>query len=128
MTGESNVPRYGRAALTTTLLNGGAPGMARMTRAEAESIALRSINQHYYHPRDSLAVLPKPVIEKPYGWIFFYQSRAFLETGDFTFQLMGNGPVVVRDDGTVHTLGTARSPEEEIAAYEAGQGPEKPLA
>jgi hypothetical protein len=97
--------------------------MARITRSEAESLALISLNRDFHHPPDSLVILSDATIEKPYGWVFFYQSRAFLETGDFTFQLVGNGPVVVRDDGTVRTLGSARPPEEEIAAYEAGAGP-----
>jgi hypothetical protein len=96
--------------------------MARIARADAEAIALNYLNRDFHHPRDSLVILPDPAIEKPYGWIFFYQSHAFLETGDFTFQLLGNGPVVVRDDGTTRTLGSARPPEEKIAAYEADHG------
>lgn len=35
------------------------------------------------------------------GWAFYYQSRAYLETGNSDDRLIGHGPVVVRDDGTV---------------------------
>ena len=35
------------------------------------------------------------------GWAFFYQSKAFLATGDVCAMLVGHGPVIVRDDGHV---------------------------
>ncbi|WP_296616711.1 YrhB domain-containing protein [Sphingomonas sp.] len=33
------------------------------------------------------------------GWAFYYQARAYVDTGDFNEMLIGHGPVVVRDDG-----------------------------
>src|SRR5882757_5970607 len=40
-------------------------------------------------------VVEESTIEKPFGWIFFYQSKEFLETGIFMHRLAGNGPVFV---------------------------------
>jgi hypothetical protein len=40
-------------------------------------------------------VVGESTIEKPFGWIFFYQSKKFLETGIFKHRLAGNGPVFV---------------------------------
>jgi hypothetical protein len=40
-------------------------------------------------------VVDESTIEKPFGWIFFYQSKKFLETGIFMHRLAGNGPVFV---------------------------------
>ena len=30
--------------------------------------------------------------DEPFGWVFFYQAAAFLESGDFRDQLVGNAP------------------------------------
>ena len=59
-------------------------------------------------------------VEKPYGWIFFYTSKEWLETGGRTGLIAGNGPVVVeREDGSLHPLTTAFDPETAIRQYEA---------
>lgn len=90
-----------------------------MVRDEAAAFAERYLNRDVADPRDELVALPDSAVWKPYGWVFFYQTRTFLETGDQDYLLAGNGPVVVKHDGTVHTLGSARPPEEEIADFEA---------
>jgi hypothetical protein len=35
------------------------------------------------------------------GWAFYYQSKAYTETGDMLDSLIGHGPVVIRDDGKI---------------------------
>jgi hypothetical protein len=93
-----------------------------MAREEAAEVATRHVNDRYDDPDDHLVVLDTPVMRKPYGWVFFYQSRRYLDTGDFRHQLVGNGPVVVCDDGTVHPLGSALGPEGEIRDFEFRRG------
>jgi hypothetical protein len=47
------------------------------------------------------------------GWVFFYQSKEYLETGNLSDCLVGNAPLVVsRHDGHVYVTGTA-SPVEQ---------------
>ena len=54
------------------------------------------------------AIIDDATKEIPEGWVFFYNSREYLETGDFSFCLAGNAPVVVcREDGRVLVTGTA---------------------
>ncbi len=90
-----------------------------MDRSEAQAEVLRHINAGYGEPEDSLIILEDSTIEKPYGWIFFYQSRTYLETGDASYMLAGNGPVVfVGDDRSIHRLGTALPVAEEIERFE----------
>ena len=36
-----------------------------------------------------------------HGWVFHYQARAYMETGEFSSMLVGHGPVVIRDDGEI---------------------------
>jgi hypothetical protein len=72
--------------------------------------------------KDELAVIDEATLDKDYGWVFFYTSRKFLETGDFNDAIPGTGPVVVeRTDGSVHFLGSNLDTEELIERYEAGR-------
>jgi Immunity protein 35 len=69
--------------------------------------------------KGGLVVMDEMTLTKPYGWVFFYNSRRYLETRDILHAIAGNGPVVVlADTGEVVTLGTARRWEEAIAAFE----------
>ena len=64
-------------------------------------------------------VVDEETIEKQYGWIFFYNSTKFIETGVFSYRLAGNGPVIVnKHDGTVAFFGTSKSPLEFVEEYE----------
>src|ERR1700680_933533 len=68
---------------------------------------------------EELVVLDEHTIERPWGWVFFFQNRGYLD-GDFNFALCGNGPVLVnRNDGALRLCGTAFVPEHYIEEYEA---------
>lgn len=46
--------------------------------------------------------------EESFGWVFFWQSEAFVKSGDFRDQLGGNAPfVILRESGERLTTGTA---------------------
>jgi len=62
-----------------------------------------------------LAINDPATREESWCWIFFYNSRAYLETGSFSHALTGNGPIVVeKGTGVVHELVTARPIEEQL--------------
>ena len=64
-------------------------------------------------------ILEEQVVKKPYGWVFFYQSTAFL-SGDPLAELAGNAPLLVdRCEGEIRVTGTARRLSEYLAAYES---------
>jgi hypothetical protein len=53
------------------------------------------------------------------GWFFCFQSREYLETGDFSAQLAGNAPFIIdKDTGEIHELGTAYPIEKYLQEYE----------
>ncbi len=57
---------------------------------------------------DGVLILESATIEKPYGWVFFYNSRRYIETGDMVHALIGQGPViVVATTGEIIELGSA---------------------
>lgn len=68
---------------------------------------------------DTLIILDDATIEKPWGWVFFYTSRRFHETGDVRYALAGNAPYLVeRATGRVLATGTAYPTADYIANYE----------
>ena len=80
--------------------------MATITFSEAVTIA----NQHLINLQSEVAVELKLVKtqEEPFGWVFFYQSKEYLETDNFSSMLAGNSPFLVdRKSGKIHTFGTA---------------------
>jgi hypothetical protein len=61
---------------------------------------------------EPLSRVPMPPQRLSAGWAFYYQSRAYLETKDFRAMLVGQGPVVIRDDGRIIEGGSLdRHPE-----------------
>ena len=70
-------------------------------------------------PDDIFDIAESETIERPFGWVFFYNSKGYLETGDFFERLAGNGPVLVdKQNGSVHFCGTIKTPQEYIEEYE----------
>jgi len=68
-------------------------------------------------------VLDEHTIEKPWGWVFFYNSREFATTGDPKYQLVGNAPYIVnRETHELLATGTAEEIDVYIADYEARIG------
>lgn len=75
-----------------------------------------------------VVIVEEHSIEREFGWVFFYQSKLFLETGEYQHRLAGNGPIIVnRASGALHTCPTYQSVEKSIAIYEQQleQGKEK---
>jgi len=69
---------------------------------------------------DEFVIRDDSTIERSFGWVFFYDSRRHLETGDFRHEIAGNGPLMVnRYDGTISVTGTTLPIERYIAEYEA---------
>jgi hypothetical protein len=77
-----------------------------LTVAEAQRIAEEALSQPDYR------ILVEDTMERPYGWVFFYPSKDFLESGNVLDMLLGNAPLLVlRETGEVRTLGTAHPVE-----------------
>ena len=90
-----------------------------ITRAEAEAIVLERLNTNVEPSRRSAITA---AWLKPYGWVIFYDSEVYVKTGDESERFYGGGPQVVTHEGTVHVLGSARSADAELAAFEHAHG------
>ena len=66
------------------------------------------------------AVIGDPV-EAGANWVFFYQSRAYLDGGDPDSMLVGNAPIVVPRDGSPpFALSVAADIDDQISRLAAG--------
>lgn len=70
-----------------------------------------------------LVLLGDQTIEFGSGWVFFYDSRKYVEGGSISDALAGNAPLIVsRRDGAIHVTGTARPVEDYIREFERAHG------
>ncbi len=88
-----------------------------LTLDEARAIAIKNLPK-LNDSRIDLIILDECTIAKSYGWVFFFNSKQFMETRDANFAIGGNGPVVVRHNGKCDRLTSAGVPEETIATFE----------
>ncbi len=63
-------------------------------------------------------IVQEHTMEIPKAWIFFYNSRKFIETGNVIHRLAGNGPIFVnKETGDVKFYGSLPPLEEIIRDY-----------
>jgi hypothetical protein len=85
----------------------------------AKQIAARAISKIKVAPGIELVLLEDKIIERPFGWVFRYNSKKFLETGDYRDSVLGNAPLIIdRRDGSVHLTKTAPPIDFYIEKYE----------
>jgi hypothetical protein len=90
-----------------------------MTKAEAEQCALSYLRSLESEVGCELVLLGDYATEKAFGWVFFYDSKRHVETGNFRDALAGNAPIVVtKTDGQVHVTGTAFPVEHYLKKFE----------
>jgi len=74
------------------------------------------INSTFKEPDDELIITEAR--EKPYGWVFFYTSKRFLETDSMEYAIVGNGPIAfLAETGETIQL-PSLDPEGAIAEFE----------
>jgi hypothetical protein len=69
-------------------------------------------------PHD-FVILEDRTVERPFGWVFFYTTRRYVQTGDRQYIVPGTAPLVVhRADGSIEHLATSVPPARAIEIYE----------
>jgi len=70
---------------------------------------------------DEVVIVEKSTIERAWGWVFFYTSRKWMETGSVEYAIAGNAPlIVVKATGRIVVTGTALPIAHYIAEFEKG--------
>ncbi|MFN3253813.1 YrhB domain-containing protein [Roseibium album] len=99
-----------------------------ISRDEARAIAQKRIDTWNASNADFVARLDvdlpvfvlfeAPLAEGDFGWVFGYQSEAFLKSGDPMESLAGNAPfLIARQTGKLLELGTAHSVETYVGNF-----------
>ena len=66
------------------------------------------------------ALLPESTLERESCFVLFYQSKQYIETGNFRDMVVGHGPVIIcKETGKVFHTGSAYSTERYVNAFEA---------
>jgi hypothetical protein len=74
--------------------------------------------------RGTGALHERVALAKPYGWVFFWDGREYLETGNPRKRFAGNGPVIVnRVNGEVRATSAALPLDVSLAQYEGSLPP-----
>jgi hypothetical protein len=91
-----------------------------MEKAEAADLAREKLREYEATGSPPLVLLEGKTLTRPIGWVFFYQSRQYVESGDVRDALAGNAPIIAdRDDGMVYVTGTAHPVSYYLQQYEA---------
>ena len=70
-------------------------------------------------PGDELVLVDDDTLEREWGWVFFFASRRWRETGEPALRNEGEGPLIVnRFDGQVHATGIGRPSEYFVTLYD----------
>ena len=91
-----------------------------MNKSEAIALVEAELenSKDKYNPIDCIILIDE-TIEKEWGWVFFYQSKDYVESKDFRDMLAGNAPIIVdKISGKLSYTGTAHEIEFYINEYE----------
>lgn len=90
-----------------------------LTKEEARTIALAVIAESARKGNRDFVLLEHAIVEKPYAWVFPFNTRAYAETQDRQAMVIGLGPVVVNRQSGVAQVAPARPIEHFLAYYES---------
>lgn len=90
-----------------------------IVESDAKYIASQYLEKLESEVGEPLEIVDKETIERSFGWIFFYNSKKYLESGELSYMLAGNAPFIIdRNNGELYETGTAKPIEEYISEYE----------
>lgn len=90
-----------------------------ITKKQAKEAVIAELKKRCQIPSDEFVIVENLTMERQFGWIFFYDSKKYLETGNINDAIAGNGPIFVnKHDGKIEFYGSRKSIEEYILEYE----------
>lgn len=90
--------------------------------------ARKIVEQEVMASKANCVIVENATQEYSCCFVFFYQSKKFIETGDVQASLVGNGPIFVsRESGRVFETGSAFPVEHYVEVFEACGDPNAEL-
>lgn len=94
-----------------------------ISRQQAEALAVEHIEALGRDVPGGVALMSESTMAKPYGWVFFFDAKRFLETGIPLEALGGNSPILVEaTNGRITLLGTGTPVVESLLKFERENG------
>lgn len=89
-----------------------------ITKEQATNIANEYILERSKRGKHILQLMLERTIEFELGWVFFYQTKEFIETRDRMKALIGNAPIIInKKTGEIKVTGTAHHINRYIIEY-----------
>ena len=89
-----------------------------MNKDIAKKIALKYVAERQAASNCELEIVDELTQEEDFGWVFFYDSKKYIETDDSKYAVVGNAPFIVNaNTGTIEDTGTAHPVEYYIERY-----------
>lgn len=111
-----------RLLITPDVEKAGTKKEKMYTLEQAKRIVYEYLNEppkYDYPDEPNYEIVISHIQEKPYGWVFSYQSKDYLETEDYRTAVIGNVPILFeKATGKLIPLGV--SPLESLKLYEKG--------
>jgi hypothetical protein len=93
------------------------PQTTVITIERAEQIAMNEISK--LKPEVEYVIVNEKTITTSFGWVFFYNTKKYIETRDIKYLIPGNAPIMVNKfDGTYRFTGTSMPIDYYIDQYE----------
>ncbi|MCG8416525.1 MAG: YrhB family protein [Proteobacteria bacterium] len=90
-----------------------------MNEKQATRIAQEYVAQQSAAAGRDFVLVHELTLSKQYGWVFFYDTRAYVEGGDELRAAVGNAPfIVLAENGEIHSTGTAHDVDHYLALFE----------
>lgn len=106
---------YASVAMTQLTSNQGSNG--RISKERALEIARAEIAT--LKPGTEFVILSDKTLERTFGWVFFYTTQQYRQTGNPSFAVPGAGPLIVlRADGSTQFLSTSVPPAVAVEEFE----------
>lgn len=94
--------------------------MQNITLNDAQTLAEEYISK--LDVDEELVVLDDETLTEDFGWVFFYNTKKFQETGDFRDMVGGNAPIIIdKESGRLTETGTAYEVSHYIEEYKANR-------
>lgn len=89
-----------------------------VTKEEARSRVIAYLRGRWPDQAETWAVYEQ-VLEKPYGWLFSWDHKRYVEEKDKRSRLAGNGPILVaKSTGAIYQCGTAPPLDAHLERFE----------
>jgi hypothetical protein len=88
------------------------------SKDEARILAEQHLHRLGLSLNVDLVFLDEYTKEADFGWVFYWNSKKYRETGMYQHALGGNGPLIVdRQDGSIHETSSAEPIEAAMEDY-----------